>query len=149
MASHEDNKDLVRRYWEDVFGKRELHVADEIVASDCKVKSANGSTMIMDGRESMKKFIDLMHGALTNMQVTIHDQIAEEDKVVTRWTVTGVMNYENKILNMAPIGQRMVAQGISVSRVSDGTIKEIAQTFERSLEPPSDVEFNIHHWLWS
>lgn len=144
--SAEENKNVVRRFWEDVFGKGELNVADEILANDYKLTSADGSTMMLNGRESMKKLIDLMHDALTNMQVTIHDQIAEEDKVVTCWTVTGV--YENEIMNMAPTGKRMVAQGISVSTVSDGIIEEISQSFERSFEPPTEVEFNLHRWFW-
>ncbi len=144
--SNEENKSVVRRYWEDVFGKGELDVANEILASDCKVNSPDGSTIIMNGRESMKKFIELMHRALTNMQVTIHEQIAEEDKVVTCWTVTGV--YENGILNMAPNGERLVAQGISVVTVSEGIIQEISQSFEPSFEPPTEDQALVHKFLW-
>lgn len=144
--SNEENKSIVRRYWEDVFGKGKSDVANEILASDCKVNSADGSTTIINSRESMMKFIELMHGALTNMQVTIHEQIAEEDKIVTCWTITGV--WEHEILSMAPNGERLVAQGISISTVSDGVMQEISQSFEPSFEAPTEEAAIIHKFLW-
>lgn len=146
MVSQMSNKDLARSYLEEVFGKDDSNKADQILASDCKLKSADGSTVMLDGRESMKKLIKLMHGALSNMQVEIHDQIEEEDKVVTCWRVAGV--YDKEIMGMPPNNKRMVVQGIIVATISDGKITEITQSFERSFEPVGEVEFNIHRWLW-
>lgn len=146
VVSQMSNKDLARSYLEEVFGKDDSNKADQILASDCKLKRTDGSTVMLNGRESMKKVIKLMHGALTNMQVTIHDQIEEEDKVVTCWSVAGV--YDKEIMKMPPNNKRMVAQGISIATISDGMIMEITQSFERSFEPVGEVEFNIHRWLW-
>jgi predicted ester cyclase len=146
VVSQVSNKDLARSYLEEVFGKGNSNKADQILASDCKLKSADGSTVMLNGLESMKKLIELMHGALTNMQVRIHDQIEEGDKVVTCWSVAGV--YDKEIMKMVPNNKRMVAQGISVTTISDGMIREISQSFERSFEPVGEVEFNIHRWLW-
>lgn len=146
MVSQTSNKDLARIYLEEVFGKDDSNKADQILASDCKLKSADGSIVMLNGRESMKKLIKLMHGALSNMQVKIHDQIEEADKVVTCWRVAGV--YDKAIMGMPPNYKRMVAQGMIVTTISDGKITEISQSFEPSFEPITEVEFNIHRWLW-
>jgi predicted ester cyclase len=149
--SNEENKVIVRRFFEEVLGKKELNVADEILASDCKLNSADDPSIKIDDRDGIKEFIGLLHEASpAGLQVNVEEQIAEEDKVVTSWTVTGV--HENEILGMPPTGNRLAAQGMSVSTVSDGTISEISESHRSSVEVPVMPEpqaYGMHWWKWS
>jgi predicted ester cyclase len=145
----EENKNVVRRFWEEVLGKRELNVADEILASNCKLNSDDDPAIKVGDRDGIKDFIELLHVACPDMQVTIQDQIAEADKVVTRWAMTGLN--QGEILGMAPTGKQMVAQGISVSKISDGKIEEISESSRRSFEEPvrsPAASFAFHWFRW-
>ena len=61
-----------------------------------------------NGPEGMVHFLkNILRSAFSNITVTIHDQIAEADKVVTRKTITGIHSGEfmgaaatNKIVNI-------------------------------------------------
>ena len=84
----EENKALARRWFEELFNAQNLDVADEITAQD-SVNHDPLLTHLPSGPEGDKYVVNLYHGAFPDAQITIEDQIAEGDKVVTRWTGRG------------------------------------------------------------
>jgi predicted ester cyclase len=60
--------------------------------------------------------------AFPDFHVTIEDQIAEADKVVTRWTARGTHNGE--LRGPPPFGKRVILNGISIARLVGGQIVE-------------------------
>lgn len=81
--SAEENKAIFRRYVEEVSNKGNLDLADEIF-DRYLAHQANGSTLER-GPEDVKRFIGEFRHAFPDFRTTIEDQIAEEDKVATRW----------------------------------------------------------------
>ena len=60
---------------------------------------------------------------------TIEDQIAEDDKVVTRWTMRDT--HEGEFRGIAPTGKQISITGIGIFRFSDGKVVESWDNFDQ------------------
>ena len=89
----EKNKALVRRELEEVFTRGNLDAAEDIYASDyvsheTATVSRPGSEDIR-GVEAARQIAAARREAFPDLTYTIEDQIAEGDKVATRFTARG------------------------------------------------------------
>ncbi len=82
MVSTEENKQLVRRFYEEI-DKGNLDVIDELVAVDYVDHNPPPFPGLASGREGVKQAFKIFREA-TPGDHHIEDQIAEGDKVVTR-----------------------------------------------------------------
>ena len=120
-VSAEENKALARRWFEEVFNAQNFDVADEITAQDT-VNHDPTLTDLPSGPEGDRHVVNLYHGAFPDAQITVEDQIAEGDRVVTRWTGRGT--HQGELLGVPPSGNRVEISGITINRVSGGKIAE-------------------------
>ena len=121
--STEENKALVRREIEELFNHTgDLDVAEEVYAVDFV---GHDPTMPEDlhGLEAAREFAATFRGAFPDLTCTIEDQVAEEDKVVSRWRASGIHEGETEELG-PPTGNRMEITGISIERISEGKVVE-------------------------
>ena len=58
----------------------------------------------------------------SDARVTVDDQIAEGDKVATRWTGRGT--HDGEIVGVAPTGKEVTVSGLTISRVKNGLVVE-------------------------
>ena len=61
-------------------------------------------------------------GAFPDARVTVEDQVAEGDKVVSRWTATGT--HTGDLMGIPPTERRIEISGITINRFSGGKIAE-------------------------
>ena len=106
--STETNKAIVRRLWEEVWNQRNLNVCDEIFDAEYAAHE--------------KGFVFVLLGDLRDLHFTIEDMIAEEDKVVTRHSLTGT--HKGEFMGIAATGKPVKVTGIWIHRLSDGRIVE-------------------------
>lgn len=117
----EDNKNLIRRVFDEVWNRNDLSLVDEVYASDY-VAHVAGAPRDIVGPEQFKQFVAL-HGVLTSdLSFRIEDQIAEDDRVATRWLATTTP--ASGLVNIPGEGQEVQVTGISVHRMADGKIAE-------------------------
>jgi predicted ester cyclase len=83
--SPEDNKILSRRLLEDLWNAKNLALQDEVLTTDF-IEHIGGASL---HTEEIKQMISANLAAFPDIQATVEDQLAEEDKVVTRWKVRG------------------------------------------------------------
>ncbi len=117
----EENKALVRRWFEELFNAQNLDVADEITAPD----HVNHDPTLPDlppGPEGDKHVVNLYHGAFPDANITVEEQVAEGDEVVTRWTGHGT--HQGDLMGVPPSGNRVEVTGMTLNRVSGGKIVE-------------------------
>ncbi len=119
--SREDNKALIRYLFDEVWNKGNLAAAEE-VASPTWVAHGNLPGQEMPGLQGVRRFISLYRTAFPDMQLTIEDQIAEGDKVVTRWTASAT--HSGPLMGIAPTGKRVTVSGIGIHRIARGQIVE-------------------------
>lgn len=141
----EDNRAVARRYWEEVFGRGDLAVADEIFAADHVVHDPNLPEEVR-GPEVMKAAAALARRVSPDLRVSVEDEISAGDRVVTRWTATGDLARE--IQRSGGPGEGVRISGITIFRVSDGVIQETWQHVEprgdEAERPSAPDEF----WEW-
>jgi steroid delta-isomerase-like uncharacterized protein len=116
----DENKAVARRFLE-VFGSGELDALDEVVAPDA-VDHDPYNPHAQEGLEGAKRTIAMYREAFPDLSFEIEDQIAEGDKVVTRWTGTGT--HEGALMGVEPTGTRSSTTGIAIDRIEDGKIVE-------------------------
>jgi steroid delta-isomerase-like uncharacterized protein len=120
-VSAEENKAVARRWFEDLFNAGNLEVADEIIAQD-HVNHDPTLPDIPPGPEGQKQIVNLYRGAFTNAHISVEDQLAEGDRVVTRWTGSGT--HQGEFMGVAPTGNQVRVTGITINRLSGGKIAE-------------------------
>ena len=104
----EDNKVLVRRYFEETMSKGNMAFVDEI---------ADGAMA-----ESLKRGAAGLRSAFTDVHDQVQDQFAEGEKVVTRFSGGGV--HRGVFMGVAPTGKTVTWTGISIDRFEAGKIVE-------------------------
>jgi predicted ester cyclase len=127
--STESNKAVARRFLEEVFGQGKLAVADEIVAPDHVDRGAGALPGLPPGPEGSKMTVTLYRNAFPDIQFTIDEQIAEGDKVVTRWT--GFGTHKGGLAGIPPTGKSATVTGIGVDRIVNGMIVESWGVFDQ------------------
>lgn len=116
-----DNKEVVRRVFEDLWNKHNPSVADEIYASSF----INHDPATPDqgrGPEAAKKVAAIYLKAFPDSHFTLNEMFAEGDRVVTRWTVRAT--HRGELMGTPPTGKEVTTTGITVNRVANGKVVE-------------------------
>lgn len=121
--STEDNKALVRRGFEEIWNRGNLAVIDEFIAPNYV---DHEPTTTLQGPEAHKQFVLMYRSAIPDLHITIEDQIAEGDKVVTRWTARGT--HQGPLMGIPPTGKQAVVTGID--RFANGKAVEAWNNFD-------------------
>ncbi len=125
----ETNKTVSRRFFEEVFGKGKLNVLDEIVAKNHINSGPGNPPGLVPGIEGTKQLVTMYRNAFPDIRFTVDEQIAEGDKVVTRWTAHGTNTGE--LLGMPATGKSSTVTGIVVDRIVNGKIAESWPIFDQ------------------
>ncbi len=64
----------------------------------------------------------MFRAAYSDGRITVDDQVAEGDKVASRWTGRGT--HDGQLMGIAPTGRRVTVPGVTVSRLENGKVVE-------------------------
>jgi serine phosphatase RsbU (regulator of sigma subunit)/predicted ester cyclase len=120
--SAEENKVVVRRLIEEVYNRGNLDMADELLAPNYVDHTWPPGKYA--GREGLKRSVAKQRAASSDLHITIEEQIAEGDKVVS-WVISSLTHDRERFLGLAPTGERMTMKHIFISRVVEGKIVEV------------------------
>ena len=119
ISAIEKNKEFLRKAVEEVWNKGNFDNMKEMVSDDFVIHFPGEE---IRGLENIKTFYTELRKAFPDIRFTIVDQIAEENKVVTRWTAAGTHKGEFK--GIPPTGQKVKISAIDIDRISDGKFVE-------------------------
>ena len=127
--SAQENKSVVRREFEEILSQGgNLDAAQEIYATDYVGHEPTFGDV--HGVEGAKQFAATYRQAFPDIQTTMEDQLAEGDKVVTRFTSRGTHQGESEDFG-PPTGNRIEVTGITIERFSEeGKIVEDWTNFD-------------------
>jgi steroid delta-isomerase-like uncharacterized protein len=117
----EQNKAVSRRVVEELFVGGNLDLADELVTPDF-VGHDVAAPEPMRGPEGLKEQAKGYREAFPDLQLRIEDQIAERDRVVSRWIATGT--HKGDLFGIAPTGKQATIEGVTIDRFSGAKIAE-------------------------
>ena len=115
----EENKAIVRRFFEEFFNKRDFTVLDEIAATYF-IHHNNSETQNL---ETYKQQVHATRTAFPDCHFTIEDLIAQGDKVITRWTWHGTQTGE--LIGITPTNMALTCPGITIFQFAEGKIIEM------------------------
>jgi len=118
--STEENKAIVRQFFEEGPSKGNLSAADELLSPDFIIY---GPLPASPGVEGINEIITTCRAAFEHLNVTIEDMIAENDKVVARFTARGI--HKGNFMDLPATGKSIIMTGIEIFRIKDGKITEI------------------------
>src|SRR5215211_4344055 len=108
----EENKAQVRRLLEEGFSQGHTEVVDVVLNPNFVCYDPNSESAEVRGSETIKGEIEYFRNAVPDLTYTVEDQIAEGDKVVTCYTVSGT--HQGEFFGVAPTGERITMSGIMV-----------------------------------
>jgi steroid delta-isomerase-like uncharacterized protein len=114
----EANKALVRRVIEELFTKHNVALIDEFFP-DCVYRAPAVGEL---RGEAYKQFLNQVLAAFPDGRWTVEDQVAEGDKVVTRWSFTGI--HRGNLMGIGPTGKQVTTSGVMIDRIVGGKIAE-------------------------
>jgi predicted SnoaL-like aldol condensation-catalyzing enzyme len=120
QSETERNKEVVRRFVEEVQNNRDWAVYDELNAPDFVNLSAPPG--VPSDREGGKIFLGSFMDAFSDGRWTIDDMIAEGDLVATRKTFTGT--HTGDLGQIPATGKSVSLQYVDILRLRDGRIIE-------------------------
>ena len=123
----EENKAIGRRVWEELWNQANMDAADEIF--DSNFISHGQGIELPPGPEGFRKLVSIYRNAFPDVHFTIEDQIAEGDKVVTRWTSRST--HKGELMGIPATGKKTVSTGITISKFADGKVIESWNNWDR------------------
>lgn len=117
------NKAIVSRYMEQVWNNGRLDLMEEVMDEDA---FEHGLPQLpgMNGRDSLTAIIGGIRSSLPDVQITLHELIAEGDKVVTQWTMTAT--HQGELMGVPATGKQLTNTGATIYRLADARIVEIS-----------------------
>jgi steroid delta-isomerase-like uncharacterized protein len=120
MTSPDENKRIVRRLIDEGQSQGRLEIVDELLADDfidyTPLEGLPGT------REGVRMLFAALREAFPDLAVDISEQIAEDDKVVTRKTFRGT--HGGPFLGVPPTGARVEFEVIDILTLRDRKICE-------------------------
>ncbi len=115
----DDNKQLVRRFIDEIFVAGRVEAIDELVAPDF-VSHTWGFTD--DGREKLRAATQHVHASLTDVAFGVEDLVAEGDRVAAR--VTSSATAIGDFMGVPAAGKHYTIGELHLFRVRDGMVAE-------------------------
>ena len=112
------NKTIAHRVLDALWNQEDFAFVGEMVASDYD----GHSSTVFRGPEGAIQFVPKMRKAFPDFRFTVEDQIAEADRVATRWTIRGT--HEGEFQGVLASGSHVTMTGITIFRVANGKLIE-------------------------
>lgn len=116
----EENKAIVRRFFEEGPSKGNLSIADELLSPDFTIHVPLPAS---PGVEGINEVITTCRAAFEHLNVTIEDMIAEGDNVAARFTAYGI--HKGDFMGLPATEKPITMTGIEIFRIKDGKIAEL------------------------
>jgi serine phosphatase RsbU (regulator of sigma subunit) len=129
VSAAEENKAIFRRYAEEAGNQQNFEIVDEIFEQRYISHQPDGSTLER-GPQDVKRFHREFHSAFSDFHLDIEEQIAEGDKVVSRYTMRGI--HQRAFRDLAPTGKEVELKAVTIFRFSEeGKVVETWDSYDQ------------------
>lgn len=125
--STKKNKALIREFYEEFYNRRNLRVIDDLFSEDYVHHLPDVRGYAMDFQEFRKRQLEFSM-AFPDCKKDIEDQVAEEDKVVTRSIMRGT--HTGNLPNIPATEKKIEVRSITIDRIKDGRIVEGWESYD-------------------
>ena len=114
----ERNKNLVRRFFDEMWNPWNFAKADELLAPEIVFRGTLGNEL--KGRDAFRGYMRKVQAAFPDFHNAIEEISAEEDRVIARTRYHGT--HRGEIFGVAPTGKTIAYSGAAFFRIEDGKI---------------------------
>jgi len=120
----EENKALLRQYLERFWNQGDFEAGNQFLAEDVMLHGleADVPVALPPGRAGVIEMRRIFARAMPDFTMTIDDMIAEDDKVLVRWTGAGT--HTGDFLGIPATHRRASWTAMSISRIENGVMVE-------------------------
>jgi steroid delta-isomerase-like uncharacterized protein len=118
--STEENKNIVRRFFEEGPSKGDLSAANKLLAPNFTL---HVPLPCSPGIQGINDVISACRAAFDHLNVIVEDMVAEDDKVAARFTARGI--HKGAFMGLPPTGKPITMTGIEIFRIENGKIAEL------------------------
>lgn len=116
----ERNKEIIQIFFKEVLNNHDLSKLGDFISSQYIEHGFFGAQGL--GISGVRTHIEQFFEAFADLSYTIEDLIAEEDKVVARWTMRG--RHIGTFFGKRGSGKSIITTGIDIYQMEDGKIIE-------------------------
>ena len=116
----QEPKAIIRRYYEELWNRWDLAVANELVAPNVQFRGSLG--IAVQGLDGFLGYVERVRQAFPDFQNAIQELIAEGDTVVARLTYSGT--HRGELFGVPATGKRVTYEGVAIVHLRDGKILE-------------------------
>ncbi len=117
----EQNKQLYRRFLDEVFNQGRMETADELLSSSYVFHDAPPGAP-KEGPKAVKQAASTFRAAFPDLKISIEELVAEGDKVCVRATTRGT--HRGTIFGIPATGRTVSVTGLTMVRIADGQITD-------------------------
>jgi predicted ester cyclase len=117
-VSADENKRIAREFFERIWNQGDESAIDQFIPENAMGNDPDFGA----GREGFRKQWKQWRAAFPDLHFECKEFVAEGDKVLTRWTLTGT--HEGEFLGAAPTGNKISVEGMSLDRIENGLVAE-------------------------
>jgi|SRR5687767_2273546 len=125
----EENKELVRRWFEEVWNKGRADAIEEMFDENGIAHGlSDDPSKPIKGPRDYRPFYEVFRQAFPNLMIVVEDMVAEGDKVAARCSVRG--KHEGEFMGRAATQSPVEFTGITIVRIEKGKIVEAWNNFD-------------------
>ena len=125
MSIEEENKAIAQRFIQ-VWGQGDLGIIDELASPTFSVYYPS-FPQVIKGSETFKALLGVLRSGFPDINIYIEDEIAEGDKVVISWSISGTHQgtlQGGNLKGIPPTGKNVKWTGITIYKITDGKVIE-------------------------
>jgi predicted ester cyclase len=123
----ETTKEVARQVIDRIFVGGEDAAIDELIAPDFTPHTFGP---MPPGRDGLREGMRRAHAGVSDPEFTIHDMVAEGDRVAVRLTTSAT--HTGTFMGIAPTGRRYSIDEIHIFGIRDGQVAEHWHAFDRA-----------------
>ncbi|HVB98901.1 MAG TPA: ester cyclase [Candidatus Dormibacteraeota bacterium] len=114
------NKDLIRRYYEEMWNTWQFDLADELIDPEVRFRGSLGR--MVAGRGGLVSYMKHIQGIFPDYYNSIETLVAEDDRIAAQLTYSGT--HRGEIFGIAATGRRIRYSGVGIFQITSGKIVE-------------------------
>jgi steroid delta-isomerase-like uncharacterized protein len=119
------NKAIVKHLIEELWSRRNFSILDEVYSPEVLY---HGPSIELHNLDELKNLINDFSIAFHDTKMTVKDQIAKDDMVVTKFFYEGV--HKRSFRNIPPTGKKIMIKGVAIDRLVNGKIVDEWDMFD-------------------
>ena len=138
MTKH--NKNLVYRYYREVWNHGNMSVINEIFAANHNIHHASSHPEVSpSGPQGIRQLATAFRSAFPDLNLTVEDMVGQWNKVAIRFTIQGT--HRGEVLGAAPSGQCISLTGMMIHYITNDKITDtwFSHDFVSVLRQPEPV----------